>query len=90
MAGHRFEAWKGAAVRAGAQTALEFAKGWYPDLDLAQLKTFRVEAKPELAAVQEDLAKRAAALAEYADTAILSQSWMRMVMWCHPATSGWT
>nr|XP_020164071.1 uncharacterized abhydrolase domain-containing protein DDB_G0269086-like [Aegilops tauschii subsp. strangulata] len=31
----RFEAWKGAAAWAGAKTALEFVKAWYPSLDLA-------------------------------------------------------
>ena len=43
-AGQRFEAWKGSAARAGAQTALEFAKSWYPGLSLEQLETFRAEA----------------------------------------------
>nr|XP_020153288.1 uncharacterized protein LOC109738605 [Aegilops tauschii subsp. strangulata] len=36
----RFEACKSAAARAGARTALEFAKAWYPSLNLAQLATF--------------------------------------------------
>ena len=68
--GRRFEAWKGAAARACARTSLEFAKGWYPDLDLAELATFRLEAESELAAVRGVLVKRAASLADYADTAV--------------------
>ena len=70
VARHRFEAWKGAAARAGARTTLEFAKGWYPDLDLAHLATFRLEAEPELAAARGDLIKRTASLADYTDTTV--------------------
>src|SRR3954471_10236907 len=64
----RLEAWKGSSARAGARQALEFVKAWYPDLDLDQLATLRDEAQPELAAVEDALVKRAAAIAEYADT----------------------
>jgi hypothetical protein len=49
---------------------LEFVKAWYPGLNLAQLTTFRQEAQEELVAVEGDLVKRAAAIAEYADTSI--------------------
>jgi hypothetical protein len=49
---------------------LEFAKAWYPGLDLAQLATFRQEAGPELAAVGPVLTQHAAAIAEYTDTTV--------------------
>ena len=49
---------------------MEFAKAWYPRLDLAQLATLRQEAGPELAAVGRALTQRAAALAEYANTTV--------------------
>jgi hypothetical protein len=49
---------------------LEFAKAWYPGLDLAQLATFRQEAEPELAAMGPALTQRMAAIAEYADTTV--------------------
>ena len=66
----RLEAWKGSSARAGAHRALEFVKAWYPGLDLDRLATLRLEAQPELAAVEDALVKRAAAIAEYTDTGI--------------------
>ena len=66
----RLEAWKGSSARAGARRALEFVKAWYPGLNLAQLTTFRQEAQEELVAVERDLVKRAAAIAEYTNTNI--------------------
>ena len=48
---------------------MEFVKAWYPDLNLAQLATFRQEAAPELAAASRDLTPCMAAIADYADTA---------------------
>ena len=50
--------------------ALEFVKVWYPGLNLAQLTTFRQEAQEVLVAVEDDLVKRAAAIAEYTNTSI--------------------
>ena len=50
--------------------ALEFVKAWYPGLDLDRLATLRSEAQPELAAAEDALVKRAAAIAEYTDTSI--------------------
>ena len=47
--------------------ALEFAKAWYPDVNMAQLATFRQEARPELEREREAIAIRASALAEYTD-----------------------
>src|SRR3954470_12670872 len=64
----RLDAWKGSSARAGACCALEFVKGWYPDLSLDQLATLRAEAQLELAAMKDDFVKRAAAIAEYVDT----------------------
>ena len=61
MAAGRLEAWKGSS---------EFVKGWYTGLDLAQLTTFPLEAQEELVAVEDDLVKRAAAIAEYTNTSI--------------------
>ena len=49
---------------------MEFAKAWYPGLDLAQLTMFRLEGQEELVAVEDDLVKRAAAIAEYTNTSI--------------------
>ena len=66
----RLEAWKGSAAREGARRALEFAKAWYPGLDLAQLATFRLEAQGELAAVEAELVNRAAAIADFTDTSV--------------------
>ena len=66
----RLEAWKGSKARAGARRALEFVKAWYPGLDLHRLAKLRSEAQPELAAVEDALVKRAAAIAEYTDTSI--------------------
>ena len=66
----RLEAWKGSSAQAGARRALEFVKAWYPGLDLDQLATLRSEAQPELAAAEDALIKRAAAIAEYTDTSI--------------------
>ena len=70
VAAGRLEAWKGSSARAGARRALEFVKAWYPGLNLAQLTTFRQEAQEELVAVEGDLVKRAAAIAEYTNTSI--------------------
>ena len=71
VAAGRLEAWKGSSARAGARQALEFAKAWYPGLSLAQLATFRLEARAELATVEEDdLVKRATSIAEYTDTRV--------------------
>ena len=70
VAAGRLEAWKGSSARAGARRALEFVKAWYPGLNLAQLTTFRQEAQEELVAVEDDLVKRAAAIAEYTDTSV--------------------
>ena len=47
---------------------MEFAKAWYPGLDLAQLAMFRQEADADLVAVERDLTIRAAAIAEYTNT----------------------
>ena len=57
-------------ARAGARRALEFVKAWYPGLDLDRLATLRSEAQPKLAAAEDALVKRAAAIAEYTDTSI--------------------
>ena len=70
VAAGRLEAWKGSSARAGACRALEFVKAWYPGLNLAQLTTFRQEAQEELVAVEDDLVKRAAAIAEYTNTSV--------------------
>ena len=64
------EAWKGASARAGARQALEFVKAWYPGLNLAQLTMFWQEAQEELVAVEDDLVKRTAAIAEYTNTSV--------------------
>ena len=66
----RLEAWKGSSARAGARRALQFAKAWYPGLDLDRLATLRSEAQPELAAAEYALVKHAAAIVEYNDTSI--------------------
>ena len=66
----RLEAWKGSSARAGARRDLEFIKAWYPGLDLDRLATLRSEAQPELAAAEDALLKRAAAIAEYTYTSI--------------------
>src|SRR3954471_10589739 len=71
VAARRLEAWKRLPGRAGARCALEFVKAWYPDLSLDQLATLRAEAQPELAAMEDDFVKRAAAIAEYVDTSVL-------------------
>jgi hypothetical protein len=47
--------------------ALEFTKAWYPDVSMAQLATFRQEARPELELEREAIAIQASALAEYTD-----------------------
>ena len=70
VAAGRLEAWKGSSARAGARRALEFVKAWYPGLSLAQLAMFLLEAQEELAVVEDDLVKRAAAIAEYTDTSV--------------------
>src|SRR3954471_1359763 len=70
VAAGRLEAWKGSSARAGARCALEFVKAGYPDLSLDQLATLRAEAQPELAAMEDDFVKRAAAIAEYVDTSV--------------------
>ena len=70
VAAGRLEAWKGSSARAGARRALEFVKAWYLGLDLDRLATLRSEAQPELAAAEDALVKRAAAIAEYTDTSI--------------------
>ena len=70
VAAGRLEAWKGSSAQAGARRALEFVKAWYPGLGLAQVTTFRQEAQEELVAVEGELVKRAAAIAEYTDTGI--------------------
>ena len=62
VAAGRLEAWKGSSARAGARRALEFVKAWYPGLDLDRLATLRLEAQPELAAAEDALVKRAAAI----------------------------
>ena len=49
---------------------MEFVKAWYPGLDLDRLATLRSEAQPELAAAENALVKRAAAISEYTDTSI--------------------
>ena len=54
---------------------MEFVKAWYPDLDLDQLATLQAEAQPELAAMEDALVKRAAAIAEYTDTSIFVPEW---------------
>jgi hypothetical protein len=69
-AAERLEAWKGAAARAGAKVALEFAKAWYPNISMAQLATFRQEALPDLEREREAIAVRASAPAEYTDHAV--------------------
>ena len=66
----RFKAWKGSAARAGARRALEFIKGWYPGLNLAQLAMLHAEASEELEAVAPELYHRTAAIAEYTDTSV--------------------
>ena len=43
---------------------------WYPGLDLDRLATLRSEAQSELAAAEDALVKRDAAIAEYTDTSI--------------------
>ena len=70
VAAGRLKAWKGSLARAGARRALEFVKAWYPGLDLDRLATLRSEAQPELAAAEDTLVKRAAAIAEYTDTSV--------------------
>ena len=81
VAADRLEAWKGSAARAGAKRALEFAKAWYPGLDLAQLTMFQQEAGAELVAVERDLQIHASAIAEYTNTGIfvpeLNEKWRR-------------
>jgi len=49
---------------------LEFIKGWYLGLNLAQLTMFRQEAQEELVAVERDLVRRAAVIAKYTDTSL--------------------
>ena len=49
---------------------MEFIKAWYPGLDLDRLAMLRSEAQPELAAAEDALVKRVAAIAEYTDTSI--------------------
>ena len=49
---------------------MEFVKAWYPGLDLDRLATLQSEAQPELAAAEDALVKREAAIAEYTDTSI--------------------
>ena len=68
MATSLFEAWKDSAARAGARRALEFARAWYPGLDLAQLATWRQQANEELEAVRPAIIRRASAIADYTDT----------------------
>ena len=68
-AGH-LEAWKGSSAWARARQSLEFVKAWYPGLDLDRLATLRSEAQPKLAAAEDALVKRAAAIAEYTDTSV--------------------
>ena len=43
---------------------------WYPNLDLTQLATFRLEAAEELVEAGPELTRRAAALADYTKTAV--------------------
>ena len=64
VAAGRLEAWKGSSAWAGARRALEFVKAWYLGLDLDRLATLRSEAQPELAAAEDTLVKRAAAITE--------------------------
>jgi hypothetical protein len=68
VAAERLDAWKGAAARAGAKTALEFVKAWYPGVKTAQLATFRQEAVPELEQERDNIAIRASALAEHTNS----------------------
>src|SRR3954465_3715764 len=70
VAAGRLEAWKGSSARAGARRALEFVKAWYLGLDLDRLATLWSEAQSGLAAAEDALVKRAAAIAEYTDTSI--------------------
>ena len=70
VAADRLEAWKGSSARAGAHRASEFVKAWYPGLNLAQLTMFRQEAQEELVAVEDDLVKCAAEIAEYTNTSV--------------------
>ena len=70
VAADRLEACKGSSARAGAHRASEFVKAWYPGLNLAQLTMFRQEAQEELVAVERDLIRRAAAIAEYTNTRV--------------------
>ena len=70
VAAGRLEAWKGSSARARVCRALEFVKTWYPGLDLDQLAMLRSEAQPELAAAEDALVKRVAAITEYTDTSI--------------------
>ena len=67
------EAWKGSAARAGARRALEFAKAWYPSLNLAQLATFQEEAATELARLREENA----ALREQAERGAMEGATLR-------------
>ena len=75
-----FEAWKGAAARVSARTTLEFTKAWYPNLDLTQLATFRLEAGPELEEVGPELTRILAALADYTNTTVFVPNMMLMAM----------
>lgn len=50
--------------------ALEFAKAWYPNLDLTQLATFRLEATDKLVEAGPDLTRCAGALADYTNTVV--------------------
>ena len=70
VAADRLEAWKGSSAGAGVCRALEYVKAWYPRLNLAQLTMFRQEAQEELVAVERDLVRRAAAIAEYTNTSV--------------------
>src|SRR4051812_32068785 len=70
VAAGRLEAWKGSSAHAGARCALEFVRAWFLDLSLDQLATLQAEAQPELAAMEDDFVKRAAAIAEYIDTSV--------------------
>ena len=72
VAAGRLGAWKGSSAWAGARRALEVIKAWYPGLNLAQLTTFRLEAREELVAVEDDLVKRAAAIAAALLTSLAS------------------
>ena len=70
VATDHLEAWKGSSAQAGACSVLEFAKAWYPGLDLAQLTTFQLEGQEKLVAVEDDLIRRAATIADYTDTCV--------------------